>query len=99
MQLKPLLMPLLICLLSSCGSAAKQAPKVTVCVVDAANQACDCFNEATGKSFNLTTAQCDKYVAFPPTDAQTLLDFCGAPSGNSDLTLSQVLPKVLQSIR
>lgn len=67
---------LLGCLLSSCGT---DAPKVTGCLVDAPANGCDCYNEATGQSFFLTLAQCDKYVAFSPTDAQTLLNFCSAP--------------------
>lgn len=58
--------------LSSCG----HGPKVTVCVSDPAVGGFDCYNENTGKSSFLAYAGSDKYVAFSPTDAQTLLNFC-----------------------
>lgn len=79
MPLKLWLMLLPICLLNnSCGT---NAPKVTVCLVDAPLKGCDCYNEATGASFFLTLDQCDKYVAMPPGDAQTLLNYCSQPGG------------------
>lgn len=53
-------------------------PKVTVCLVNSETQGCDCYNETTRESYSITLAQCDKYIALPPTDAQTLLQYCGS---------------------
>ncbi len=73
MRPKHLLTSLTICLLSSaCGTA----PKVQVCISDPATGGFDCFDEATQKSSFIAYADSDKFVAFNPTDAQTLLDFC-----------------------
>lgn len=77
MQLRRLLMPLLISLpLSSCGTG----PKVTVCVSDPGAHGFDCYNEATGKSSFLPFDSSDKYVAFNPADAETLLNYCAKHS-------------------
>ena len=72
---KQLLTLLLVSLLSS---SCSHGPKVTVCVSDPAAAGFDCYDERTGKSFFLPYAESDKYVAFNPTDAQTLLTFCAA---------------------
>ncbi len=72
MRLSLLLMLLLVVLLNSCGSG----PKVMVCVSDPGAHGFDCYDERTSKSSFLSYDQSDKYVAFNPSDAQTLLNFC-----------------------
>lgn len=76
MQLKLLVMPLVVCLLNSCASG----PKVTACVSDPAAGGFDCYDENTQVSSFLPYAASDKYVAFNPSDAQTLLNYCATPS-------------------
>ncbi len=74
MRLSLLLMLLLVALLSSCGSG----PKVMVCVSDPGAHGFDCYDERISKSSFLPYDQSDKYVAFNPADAQTLLSFCAS---------------------
>lgn len=62
----------------SAASCGHKGPKVTACLVSAPLKGCDCYDERTGKSFFLTLEQCDKYIALPPADAQTLLNYCAA---------------------
>lgn len=76
MQQKLLLTLLAASLLSSCGSG----PKVTVCVSDPAAGGFNCYNENTQQSSFLVYSASDKYIAFDPTDAQTLLNFCAQSS-------------------
>lgn len=57
---------------SNCGSA----PKVTVCISDPSAGGLDCYNENTGVSSFIKYEDSDKYVALPPSDAQTLLNYC-----------------------
>lgn len=72
MRLKHFLILLPICLLSDCASG----PRVKVCVSDPAVHGFDCYDEQTGKSSFVRYEDSDHYVAFDPTDAQTLLGFC-----------------------
>lgn len=67
-----LLISSLVCL-SAC---VHNGPKLTACLVDSVRSSCDCYDERTGKSFILTLAQCDKYVAMPSPDFETLLNYC-----------------------
>lgn len=60
-------------LLNSCKTVA---PEVTVCASDPSHNGADCFNQRTKESFFLPYLQTDKFVCMPPTDAQTLFDFC-----------------------
>lgn len=76
MLLKLSLILSLVVLLSSCG----HGPKVTVCVSDPAAGGFDCYNENTQQSSFMAYAASDKFVAFSPTDAQTLLNFCNQPN-------------------
>lgn len=59
-------------LLSDC----KSGPKVTVCVSDPAAGGFDCYNEATNLGSFIPYSQSDRFIALPPTDAQTVLNFC-----------------------
>ncbi|HEY5236599.1 MAG TPA: hypothetical protein VIJ14_10500, partial [Rhabdochlamydiaceae bacterium] len=51
-------------------------PRVTACVINAALQGCDCYDENTSQASFLTLSECDKYVAFPPADAQAIFQYC-----------------------
>ena len=69
---KLLLTLLLILPLNDCANG----PKVKVCVSDPKVQGFDCYDERTGESSFLPYSESDKYVAFNPPDAQTLLNYC-----------------------
>jgi hypothetical protein len=59
-------------LLASCGSG----PKVTICIVDSNNNGLQCV-DAKDKAFFVPIAQADNYVALPPGDMRTLIEYCG----------------------
>lgn len=69
---KILLLSLVVCLLSSC----KKGPLVTVCISDPPAGGMDCYDQVNKKSFFILYAQTDKYVALPPADAESVLNFC-----------------------
>lgn len=62
--------------LSNCGNG----PKVKVCVSDPAAGGFDCYDENSGKSSFIAYQDSDKYVAFDPSDAQALLNYCSQNS-------------------
>lgn len=63
----------LICLLNE---GCKQAPEITICISSPSQGAFSCYDQRTKQSFQLPYSNSDKFVAFPPADAQTLLNFC-----------------------
>ncbi len=60
-------------LLSNCAGG----PKVTVCLSNPKMMGMNCFSETTGQPSFLPYMDTNKFVCFNPTDAQTLLNFCG----------------------
>lgn len=49
-------------------------PKVTICVVDAANQQLQCA-PASGSAFSVPIGQADNYVCMSPNDAEALFNY------------------------
>ncbi len=76
MLLKVSLISLVLCLLASC----KNAPQVTVYVVDVNAGGMDGYDEATKQTSFLEFKDTEKFVCFNPADASTLINFCGAGS-------------------
>lgn len=58
-------------------SACKTGPKVDVCVSDPKNNGFQCVDKSQ-KAYFLKYQDSENYVAFNPTDAQTILSYCGA---------------------
>ena len=70
--------------LASCGSG----PKVTVCIVDSVNNGLQCV-DAKDNTFFLPMAQADNYVALPPNDMRTLIEYCGLKSRDKALVMQR----------
>lgn len=62
-------------LLAGCG----KGPKVTVCIVDSVNNGFQCV-DPKNNAFFLPIADADNYVALPPNDMRTLIEYCGLNS-------------------
>ena len=71
-RLSLLLMLLLAYQLSSCAGG----PQVKVCISDPPSGGFDCYDERTHVTSFLPYVDSDKYVAFDPSDAQTVLTYC-----------------------
>ena len=71
----------LICCLAFLLNSCKEGPKVMVCISDPQAGGFDCFDQVSQKSSFLKYADSDKYVAMPPTDAQSLFDYCAQGKG------------------
>lgn len=65
---------LLVLFVDSCASG----PKVTVCILDPAVSALECYNEQTGQASSIPVSASDKFVCFNPTDADSLLNYCAS---------------------
>lgn len=59
-------------LLGSCGSG----PKVTICIVDSVNGGMQCV-DPQDRAFFLSLQEAENYVALPPNDMRTLIEYCG----------------------
>jgi hypothetical protein len=70
---------LIVCLASS---SCNEGPEVTVCVSDVQAGGFDCVNSVTKITSFIAYGDSDKYVAFNPTDAQSLLTYCAEPSSS-----------------
>jgi hypothetical protein len=73
-QLKLWLILLPVLLLSDCAGG----PRVKVCISDPAYHGFECYDERTETASFVPYELSDKYVAFDPTDAQTVLTYCQA---------------------
>jgi len=71
-----MLLRLLLILSLVCVTSCLRAPKVKVCISDPSAHGFDCYDEATGQSSFTTYDNSDHFVAFPPKDAQALLEYC-----------------------
>ena len=60
---------------SLCGCA--HGPKVAVCVSDPASMGFQCYDARTGQRYFLSYQDSENYVSFSPTDARTLMNYCG----------------------
>lgn len=69
---KLLLSALSVAVLSSCGGG----PKVTICISDPGSQGFQCVG-ADDKVFKLDYSKSENYVALPPNDMRTLIEYCG----------------------
>jgi hypothetical protein len=61
-------------ILVSCGG---KGPKVTVCLLDSANQTLECSN-ADGQAFTLPLNSAENYVCLSPGDTQKIVDYAKA---------------------
>lgn len=75
-------------LLAGCG----KGPKVTVCIVDSVNNGFQCVNPKD-EAFFLPIADADNYVALPPNDMRTLIEYCGLNS-REKVAVSQRASKI-----
>jgi hypothetical protein len=57
------------------AAGCKNGPKIVICVVDVANKGYQCVDKKE-KEFFLPFELSDNYIAIPPEDAKTLLDYC-----------------------
>lgn len=73
-------------LASSCGGSG---PLVTVCIVDSVNQGLQCVTPQNEVKF-LTLVQAENYVALPPDDMRSLLEYCRLGSKEKTVALSRM---------
>lgn len=59
-------------------SACANGPRVTVYVADPPNNQFESYNEQTGAKTIVPWSQGNKFICLSPTDAQTLLNYCGS---------------------
>lgn len=73
MPLQKLFPILFLVLVNACASG----PKVTVYLSDPAAGGCEYYDPNTQAGGFVPYSSTDKFVCFNPTDAQTLINFCG----------------------
>ena len=63
----------LVFLLSGC---LKNGPRLTVCISDPDNGGFQCADRETGDGFFIPYEETEFYIAHPPEDYRTLIEFC-----------------------
>ena len=73
-------------LLVACG----HGPLIDVCISRPASGGLVCVSPE-GKQYNLVYAETDKYIAFSPQDAKTLLNYCGVKDKTAKVIIKHYL--------
>lgn len=85
MRLRRWLMLLAVCLsaffLAGIGQCSN-GPKVSVYISNPGAGGMDFANQATGEQGFIPYNQTDRFICFLPTDAETLLNYCGVNRQN-----------------